>query len=534
MNRKRQPSLEITRSYIELVRIYSTHIADYGYDYDILCIYNEICNLSAVYDFSPHIFKEGSHVGLKDFAGNILIPAIYLDIKSYDSTAHIICLYAAAANKEGKYALVSCNGMGTPITDFIYTDIRTIKDSPNYAVFTQESYPKFGLITPKGKCYVPCIIDAIHSSYSAPAIPFESDGKYGMFFHIPNDNMFYIAPDYDIIRYDSNKRYIARKGEIRGHFDTYGTFFEDDADNPLHVDKQLGKYYDITDPAIVPAFESSLQSDDFSDIHQTTDSDRLNIPMLPLPRATPQVTERYHQILFRIRNIAREDFSTQIDFETAYYRLQDQLQQIERQYSFATTVFEAEGRVGLKDILGTVVIPPIYTDIYPHEPRCYGSWRTYDNTPTTTIAANAMGRYALVTCDGKGTPLTEFVFAKIEPVWDMPWYKIYLREESPRFGLANDAGVIHAYCQIDEIVFRWHELVVTKASGKYGAFTKHYKYITPQFDEVGFDDDDLLMFRQGERWGYITEDKLFRDAHDGTAHPEDILGYSPVPTTLYI
>lgn len=180
-------------------------------------IFYDWCEITEKYDFYDQIFEENGHVGLKDVEGHVRVPALYHD---FDETFDIFScrdLPVSAINDEGKVALVTSDGTGTPLCDFIYDHILLSQGSPYYITMQNK---KCGIMTSRGEALTPCIYDHIED-YNNGIFITQKDGKYGFF--CEEGRGFTVPNLYDEI--DEDNRYLyARLGNQWGYFDHQGHF----------------------------------------------------------------------------------------------------------------------------------------------------------------------------------------------------------------------------------------------------------------------------------------------------------------------
>jgi hypothetical protein len=83
-------------------------------------------------------------------------------------------------------------------------------------------------------------------------------------------------------------------------------------------------------------------------------------------------------------------------------------------------VFEENGKKGLKNVKGEVVVPAIYDN--------YGILEPY-YLKLSPVVAQLDGKVALVERDGKGTPYTDFEYHYIEPILFSNLYAVWKKED---------------------------------------------------------------------------------------------------------
>ena len=112
-------------------------------------------------------------------------------------------------------------------------------------------------------------------------------------------------------------------------------------------------------------------------------------------------------------------------------------QSFEDKYDIMTKVFEENGKFGVKDLTGEIMIPAIYDSIeYTHDDWC----RFYP------VPASLNGKMALVASDGKGTPCTEFEYDLISHRCGF-----FFLEKDEKGGFADIDGHIYLQAVADAI-----------------------------------------------------------------------------------
>ena len=121
-------------------------------------IMEELTHLLNEYDWMSYIFEgENGKKGMKNAPGDIIIPANYDDFLCTFNYEYP--LPAMPTLKNGKWGLVTTDGSGTEMTDFIYDEFRDIEWVPGYFLFKKDGSQKYGLITYDGNEVLPCTLD---------------------------------------------------------------------------------------------------------------------------------------------------------------------------------------------------------------------------------------------------------------------------------------------------------------------------------------------------------------------------------------
>ncbi|MBQ5874359.1 MAG: WG repeat-containing protein [Alistipes sp.] len=154
-------------------------------------LYEEHANLINNYDWYDEEVEENGKVGLKNVKGEVLVPAIYDGIASFES--YFFPSFPIAAEKDGKQLLVKRDGKGTPVTEALYTHIQRITYSAIYAV-CQEEGGKYCALMAGGEVFTPYEIERCYPMVDG-CIIVEANGKYGVL--SVDQGLVYISPEYD-------------------------------------------------------------------------------------------------------------------------------------------------------------------------------------------------------------------------------------------------------------------------------------------------------------------------------------------------
>ena len=147
MKEKKIPTREQLKEYRQLI----SSLDDCGKNLPELI--DKIDAFSEEFDVFTKEYVEDGKCGVKDAAGDILVPALF---------DHVGCFFvdwardrAVPVTKSGKMALATHDGKGTLLTDFAYDDI----------VFNDYYYlykdGKKGIATPQGRIVIPAVMDKV-------------------------------------------------------------------------------------------------------------------------------------------------------------------------------------------------------------------------------------------------------------------------------------------------------------------------------------------------------------------------------------
>lgn len=214
-----------------------------------------------------------------------------------------------------------------------------------------------------------------------------------------------------------------------------------------------------------------------------------------MKRPTPEQLREYRLTVENIHKDTDED-----TFEW--------LNKFDEEYDLSTYTFEEEGRVGLKDAAGEVLIPAIYDAL---------EYTISDGLRDRLVPAALNGKAALIIPDGKGTPFTKFEFDNISVVTNLanPIMEYYCLQIGDKFGLTDTEGSFLIPMGADVILEPDFNIISYKKNDKYGFASLSTKVVTEAIYE-GYDNrgNYLEVIKDGER-GWIDNNGNF------TTDPEE-------------
>lgn len=183
-------------------------------------------------------FKENGHYGLKDFKGNVIIPARYDDfgdLHNYMQDEEFTSSGVSIAQKNGKVGFVK-RYSGEEVTRFDFDAIYQIPFTHFYC-FRKDGSKAIGIISKEGEEKCPCIIDYVYEITSYAGIYFRSGDKYGYYSMVFD---FCVPPIYDeIVFEDLDKPLIFIIDGIEGQIDANGTFYSKEELNRLEEEDEV-------------------------------------------------------------------------------------------------------------------------------------------------------------------------------------------------------------------------------------------------------------------------------------------------------
>ena len=218
-----------------------------------------------------------------------------------------------------------------------------------------------------------------------------------------------------------------------------------------------------------------------------------------LPRATKELAERLDYV---IAERARLRESDDADATTQFFSMCREYDKLTDNYDWNDEVFEENGKKGLRNVKGEVVVPAIYDDFLMLEPYYYKSH------PVGAVLGDMAG---LVARDGTGTPVTEFEYCLVAPIFMTPFHAVWKAEYGRYFALMVADKVITPY-EIEEFDIPCDGVLPLYADGKKGmlAYDLGLIYIKPEYDDIhgGGIGEDFIFVKDGKK-GRVTLDKRF-------------------------
>ncbi len=218
---------------------------------------------------------------------------------------------------------------------------------------------------------------------------------------------------------------------------------------------------------------------------------------------TKSVCERIMSITDRVKELVKEGNNGHELIE-----LDKEFWGIKEEYDLFDRVFEEDGKKGVVDILGNVVVPPLYED--------YAELYNYSILAHKPIpACDSNDKYALVTSDGKGTPLCAFEYDMLRFKFGGGCLYQCWKRDGEKFlvGVIDREGNMIVPCEMDEIYGFCNNYAVVEKGNKVGAVTAGGFYIEPLYDDFEESDGFLTACKDGV-WGYISAKGEFIDMAD--------------------
>lgn len=202
------------------------------------------------------------------------------------------------------------------------------------------------------------------------------------------------------------------------------------------------------------------------------------------------------------------------------------LQDFATKYDWPELVFEENGHKGLRDILGNVLVPPIY-DGFAELNWCL-------ILHMKIAIAEKDGLCGIVKADGRGTALSSFDYNEILLLHKHGLFLVH-RPSDKMHSILDEFGHLIVPDMVEQVVECKASMVVYKGGDKYGAvminsnpWSGIYSAFEPVFDSIkDSGPDSLVEFELDGEVGYLSDDPEHRfvtkEEYDGLE--EDITFY---------
>lgn len=200
---------------------------------------------------------------------------------------------------------------------------------------------------------------------------------------------------------------------------------------------------------------------------------------------TPELLQEYRELL--------NSASTDADYEKA--------KAFEDEYETFAQIFEEDGKKGVKDIVGEIIVPALFDEIAYTFTEAF-SW--------FAIPVVNDGKYGLVKPDGSGEMLEECIYDNI--VLD-DWFYFLLKDGKQGLCTATGKRIIPA--EMDKVYHPFNDLVTFEKEGKEGYAMMNTGIITEAvYDSSDILDDEYLSVTYNGQSGYIDADGQFTTDED--------------------
>lgn len=188
----------------------------------LVALNKEYAQMVDNYDWLNYEFTDPAtgKVGLKDAAGNIIVPARYDGACYYEHymgrphAPHVMM-------RAGKCGIVAADGSGKELSKFEYKHAQPIVHTPFYAVWCEDDDKHFGIITPNSTVLVDNILSKVYEPFGSCMV-IERDGKQGV---IELNTLQVVMPEYDEVDTEPGEYVTFTKDGVKGRVDQKGKFY---------------------------------------------------------------------------------------------------------------------------------------------------------------------------------------------------------------------------------------------------------------------------------------------------------------------
>ena len=171
------------------------------------------------------------------------------------------------------------------------------------------------------------------------------------------------------------------------------------------------------------------------------------------------------------------------------------------EYDTFTYVYEEDGKMGVKDAAGDVIVPAQFDDV---------AYTYADPFRGCAVPVLRSGKMALVRPDGKGTLLTEFIYDSVQ---FQDCFLFLVKDD--KFGLATSGGHVVVPAEQDEVFLPMNDLVMFTKDGKNGFAMLGTDLITEaEYEAFEMTDTEYLQVVKDGVTGYIDADGHFTTDED--------------------
>lgn len=206
-----RPSIELLNQFDELCK--QTHDESLN-PTERENLMDQLNDIIEAYDLSNYVFEDPTtgKKGVKNPAGQILVPAEY-DVFSFVGDHNIFNISHMAAQKDGKWGVVTADGTGKTVCDFRFDLLIWNAYTGLYDACWDGVKGKHGMVTKEGKVLIPNIITRIYEPWNDFML-LESDGKFGA---LDVSTFCFVLPEYDDVDWEPDEYVVFHKDGVEGY-----------------------------------------------------------------------------------------------------------------------------------------------------------------------------------------------------------------------------------------------------------------------------------------------------------------------------
>lgn len=213
-------------------------------------------------------------------------------------------------------------------------------------------------------------------------------------------------------------------------------------------------------------------------------------------KATVNDLKSYDEMMSRLNMLDPEKDDNE------WFEIGDKLSDFEASRDWFPTIFKEDGKEGLKDLDGTVMVPAIFDSIVLRFSRLH----CRNNLPVIVVND---GRYGLARTDGTGKLVIPCEHDQIENVYGAP--SLFMVADNKKIALYQNDGTILVPQTADSFDEPCNDIIVFKADGKYGLYDCAYnKYVEPLYEVMEVYPEETVKVTKDGVEGYLSlEDARF-------------------------
>ena len=200
--------------------------------------------------------------------------------------------------------------------------------------------------------------------------------------------------------------------------------------------------------------------------------------------------------------------------------LNNQMLQIMNLFDWSDQGYIVNGKSGLTDCFGEVMIPADYDE------TCFRA--DYFVPREKPIACKKGDKWGMVLPDGKGSVVTDFLYDNIILGDYYSFMNFIIVALEDKYGFIDIKGKSLTPIELDEIYKPESNMGLVRKGEKFGFIYYNGDYIEPVYEEISFCDGDFRCHvKLNDQWGFVVGEKNYISAHDA-AEEEELVYYGRI------
>jgi hypothetical protein len=176
-------------------------------------------------------------------------------------------------------------------------------------------------------------------------------------------------------------------------------------------------------------------------------------------------------------------------------------------YDWSDQEFTENGKSGLMDCFGEIMIPAIYDETWFRA--------NYFVSREKPIACRMGNKWGMVMPDGKGSVKAEFIYDNIFLGEHYSFWSFIVVVIKNKYGFIDVRGNPLTPVDIDEVFRPENSMGLVRKGEMFGFIYCNGDYIEPVYEEIKLPDNEkLYRVRLDGRWGFVSRNKDFIAAED--------------------